>query len=157
MAVGTNAPLGHLFMQSNPSHNTQEAKGISRYGTPAPFTPAESILIACTGQPRTHSPQRLHVSRNDCSGNAPGGRIGTERIEAELDVIGGGGAFASLCRATALSSRFSAPSRFIIPPPRPRRVRQRTQQLLKSLPEKVAAIEWAIVVRHGPAFRSQSL
>jgi hypothetical protein len=41
---------------------------------PLPRAPVASIWMHWAGQTRRQSPQRLHVSRNFCSGSAPGGR-----------------------------------------------------------------------------------
>jgi len=74
--VGTSAPVGQTCMQCNPSHTTHGISLASIYGAPLPRTPAGSILMHCAGHTRTHSPQRLQVSRKDWFSSAPGGRSG---------------------------------------------------------------------------------
>src|SRR6059058_884829 len=72
--IGTRAPLGQTCMHFRPSHTTQGMTLGSMYGAPFPLLPVGSILMHWAGQTSTHLLQRLHVSRNCCSGRAPGGR-----------------------------------------------------------------------------------
>lgn len=71
----SNAGVGQDLAQAIDSHITQACVATSSTGVPA-AKPCEggSIVIACTGQAVTQSPQRVQAPTNAASGKAPGGR-----------------------------------------------------------------------------------
>lgn len=76
MSMTRSAPDGHDGMHGASSQTTHGLRALtSRKGVPA-ATPAfpSSSWIASTGHAFTHSPQRVHATRNDASTRAPGGR-----------------------------------------------------------------------------------